>query len=92
VWLSTLASPRAYVREVGGSLMPRRCARAHSKLSRRLCVLTHDTYLRLSLQNLSTPLHAAAGDGNDKIVDLLLRTNADVNAADKVGSLSITVS
>ena len=66
--------------------------RACSLLSRRLCVLTHDTYLRLSLQNLSTPLHAAAGDGNDKIVDLLLRTNADVNAADKVGSLSIAAS
>jgi ankyrin repeat protein len=36
------------------------------------------------LQYGQTPLHNAAFKGHDKVVEVLVRSGADVNAADKV--------
>jgi len=40
--------------------------------------------MRVLLQDGCTPLYRAAKNGYDKIVDVLARARADVNAADKV--------
>jgi ankyrin repeat protein len=41
-------------------------------------------HMRVLLQDGCTPLYRAAKNGYDKIVDVLARASADVNAADKV--------
>jgi ankyrin repeat protein len=40
------------------------------------------------LQDGQTPLHVAANDGYDKVVEVLVQAHANMNAADKVRHVS----
>jgi ankyrin repeat protein len=46
----------------------------------------------LYLQDGRTPLYCAAQKGHDKIMEMLVQAGADVNAANKVGMISLCTS
>jgi ankyrin repeat protein len=43
------------------------------------------------LQSGETPIHIAAREGHDKVAEVLLQANADVNATDEVRLVALRV-